>query len=1095
MELPFRNQAGTLARGDLRTFRVRGVPDSWDPARLESFLTDHENSTDITIRSLASEINGRTKTATVTFQNLLPPLQELRAEETRSFRLPKTNKNQPGRDEYLTLDHGFFGITTLYTPPPEDHKVDVIAISGLGGHAFGSFKEKGGDYMWLRDSLPYDLILQDTDIPMTRTMIYGYESKVSQSKNMQNLEDLATAFHTSLLALASNSTMRPIVFVAHSLGGLIIKQTLISLSKSTVEDDINLLQAVRGIAFFGVPNDGMDISSLIPMAGDGPNRFLLESINRINSQILTMQQREFYKALGEEGEAEIICFYETVESPTAQKDEHGDWRMNGPSKVLVTKSSATVCRPWENRPEYMCAIARTHSLMVKFGPQDHEYEKTFERLKGLTRRALSARNRIQRSTAKFLVPYNQNEDFVGRSQILRDLEERFSIGQRQRAVKLRSRISLYGLGGVGKTQIAIAYVYWLRETHPDISVFWVHGGNAERFRGGYSSIAQELNIPGRDDPQIDTLSLVKTWLEKNYQQRWLMVIDNADDTELFFGSQEGNDETTPSNSTVNEGASLGRYVPECAHGSILVTTRNKQAGLKLAQGKPPIEVDKLTDAEANMLMRAMMDDQEVDIGETAVLASRLEHLPLALAQAAAFVQENSITIGEYIKLLDDSDMALVDRLSEPFNTVGRDSETPRSVTATWIISFEMIEQQDSFTSNILSFIGLLDRQAIPKEFIAAYCFKTLPQELNAIDATKLTKSLGLLKAFSFISKDKGETVDMHRLVQLVTRKWLLVKGRMVKLAQHALKTVADAYPRGSFKSRDLCLRYLPHAKSVLSQDGTSANGARTARAKLLYNMAKYFSHEGYLKEAEQHQTQAITLLKVFKVEEHIMTLKSKHHLANIFGKQDRWKECEELAVQVMTASKRINGQEDSLTLKAASMLACAIRKQGRGKEAEELEVQVLETRKRVNGEEHAGTLTSISNLAMILMGQGQLKEAEELGIQALELSKRLRGLEHYHILTQTSQLARIFHRQGRLKESEALLVQGMEMSKRLRGEDHPQTLMMMHRLARTWKDAGRTNDAIALMQECLSMRQQRLGSDHPDIKSCLTYLGTWLEEI
>ncbi|KAL6406794.1 Protein SERAC1 [Ilyonectria robusta] len=870
MELPIRSQAGTLAR-DLRTFRVRGVPHSWDPDRLESFLTDHENSTGMTIRSLASEIDGRTKTATVTFQNLLPPLRDLRAGETRSFRLPKKNENLPGRYEYLTLDHGFFGISTLYAPPPEDRKVDVIAVSGLGGYAFGSFKEKGGDYMWLRDSLPYDLTLQDTNIPMARTMIYGYESKVSESTNMQNLEDLATAFHTSLLALASKPTMRPIIFVAHSLGGLIIKQTLISLSKSTVEDDINLLRAVRGIAFFGVPNDGMDISSLIPMAGDGPNRFLLESINRINSQILTMQQREFYKALGEEGEAEIICFYETVESPTAQKDEHGNWKMNGPPKVLVTKSSATVCRPWENRPEYICAIARTHSLMVKFGPQDHEYEKACERLKGLTRRALSSRNRFQRSTANFLVPYNQNEDFVGRSEILRDLEERLSIGQPQRAVKLRSRISLYGLGGVGKTQIAIAYVYWLRQTHPGISVFWVHGGNAERFRGGYSSIAQELNIPGRDDPQIDVLSLVKTWLEKNYQQRWLMVIDNADDIELFVGSQEGSDEITPSNSTVNKGASLGRYVPECAHGSILVTTRNKQVGLKLAQGKPPIEVDKLTDAEATMLMRALMDDQEVNIGETTVLASRLEKLPLALAQAAAFIQGNSITIGEYIKLLDDSDVALVDRLSEPFNTVGRDSETPRSLTATWIILFEMIEQQDSFTSNILSFISLLDRQAIPKEFITIYCFNAQPQGLNAIDAAKLTKSLGLLKAFSFITNEKNETVDMHRLVQLVTRKWLLVKGAMVGFAQHALKTVADAYPKRPFGSRLLCLKYLPHANSVLSQDGTRANGASTARARLLGSMVHYLSQEGYVKEAEQHQTQAIALLEVSKGEEHPTT--------------------------------------------------------------------------------------------------------------------------------------------------------------------------------------------------------------------------------
>lgn len=78
--------------------------------------------------------------------------------------------------------------------------------------------------MWLRDSLPYDLTFQDTNIPMVRTMIYGYESKVSESTNMQNLEDLATALHTSLLPLANKPTMRPIIFVAHSLGGLIIKQ-------------------------------------------------------------------------------------------------------------------------------------------------------------------------------------------------------------------------------------------------------------------------------------------------------------------------------------------------------------------------------------------------------------------------------------------------------------------------------------------------------------------------------------------------------------------------------------------------------------------------------------------------------------------------------------------------------------------------------------------------------------------------------------------------------------------------------------------------------------------------------------------------------
>jgi hypothetical protein len=93
----------------------------------------------------------------------------------------------------------------------------------------------------------------------------------------------------------------------------------VALSKSKNEDDQNLIKAVYGLVFFGVPHNGMDISSLIPMVGDRPNRFLVESIGHINSQILTIQQREFSTALGDRGCSEVFCFYETLKSPTAQK--------------------------------------------------------------------------------------------------------------------------------------------------------------------------------------------------------------------------------------------------------------------------------------------------------------------------------------------------------------------------------------------------------------------------------------------------------------------------------------------------------------------------------------------------------------------------------------------------------------------------------------------------------------------------------------------------------------------------------------------------------------------------------------------------------
>jgi len=170
--------------------------------------------------------------------------------------------------------------------------------------------------MWLRDSLPYDLISDTNGRPFTRVMIYGYESSIPRSKSIQNLEDLATSFRDSLLGL-SNASMRPIIIIAHSLGGLIVKQAVISLSKSKREDYRSLNRAIFGILFFGVPHDGMDVTTLIPMVGDGPNRFLIDSIRHTNSQILNIQQQEFHSALGHNSGSEIFCFFETLKSPTA----------------------------------------------------------------------------------------------------------------------------------------------------------------------------------------------------------------------------------------------------------------------------------------------------------------------------------------------------------------------------------------------------------------------------------------------------------------------------------------------------------------------------------------------------------------------------------------------------------------------------------------------------------------------------------------------------------------------------------------------------------------------------------------------------------
>ncbi|KAK4069551.1 uncharacterized protein Triagg1_6975 [Trichoderma aggressivum f. europaeum] len=363
------------------TFRVRGVPNDWDRDKLESFLIERDSPAGPVVKSLTKEFHGRSQTATVSFRN--------------TFQLPlrislPAPYGQFGQLQNLTLDHDFLSITSLFAPAHQNHNVDIVAISGLGGHAFGSFKERDGEHMWLRDALPHS-ITNESGEPIARIMVYGYESSLPNSDRFQNLEDLGTNLHSDLRTLIFDDSFKPIVFIAHSLGGLIVKQFLISLSKSKDEVDQKLRRAVYGIAFFGVPHDGMDIHSLIPMVGDGPNRFLLESIGSNNSQILSIQQREFSDALGDQGETEIVSFYETRFSPTALQDESGRWTMSGEPAVLVSKASATHCRPCENRPEHICAINRTHSEMVKFAQEDPEYNRVLGRIRSLAQRAITAR--------------------------------------------------------------------------------------------------------------------------------------------------------------------------------------------------------------------------------------------------------------------------------------------------------------------------------------------------------------------------------------------------------------------------------------------------------------------------------------------------------------------------------------------------------------------------------------------------------------------------------------------------------------------------------------------------------------------------------
>lgn len=170
------------------------------------------------------------------------------------------------------------------------------------------------------------------------------------------------------------------------------------------------------------------------------------------------------------------------------------------------------------------------------------------------------------------VPFSRDHDFVDRPDILEWIHEK--------CARPAARTALVGLGGVGKSQLAIQYSYQVRETSPQTWVFWVHGSTKARFEGAYKGIADRLELPGRNDPKVSVLQLVSDWLCDEANGRWTMVLNNVDNVEVFYPKQSrGQDSKSEHSSSIS--SPLAAYLPQSHNGSILITSRSKDAAAKL----------------------------------------------------------------------------------------------------------------------------------------------------------------------------------------------------------------------------------------------------------------------------------------------------------------------------------------------------------------------------------------------------------------------------------------------------------------------------------------------------------------------------------
>ncbi|KAK1533432.1 hypothetical protein CPAR01_10140 [Colletotrichum paranaense] len=376
-----------------QNFRIRGLPREYetraDVRVLIKEVLSLEPNASVIVHSLAiCPVKGDSRVATLRFN----PLPDCFSDRSRNeWVVSLTNEDDSDFKAPLIFDTHFSGFTPLQRTVDESCNVDVIAMSGLGGHAFGSFKERGGPFMWLRDALP-------SDFPNARILIYGYDTQLVQSRSFQNLSDLGRALQIDLRGIRTIVRMKEEIHEAHA----------------------SILDSISGFMFFGVPHQGLAIESLVPLVKNQPNRSLLESLNK-NSALLQRLEKEFNNVISAKRPS-IVSFYETEKSPTAI-EVNGKWELSGPSEVLVDVSSAT-CYSNQRHP-----IDRNHSEMVKYS---HGHDVFYRRVTTVTRELLgtTTQSRIgarspETGVDSFIILSDDNKDCL-RSLSFREQEYRYS---------------------------------------------------------------------------------------------------------------------------------------------------------------------------------------------------------------------------------------------------------------------------------------------------------------------------------------------------------------------------------------------------------------------------------------------------------------------------------------------------------------------------------------------------------------------------------------------------------------------------------------------------------------------------------------------
>jgi tetratricopeptide (TPR) repeat protein len=683
----------------------------------------------------------------------------------------------------------------------------------------------------------------------------------------------------------------------------------------------------------------------------------------------------------------------------------------------------------------------------------------------------------------------RNKNFTGREDLLANL--RASITGKMTAVVPQPH-ALHGLGGVGKTLMAVEYVYRYRHTY-DV-VWWIPSDQPFLVKTALAELAPYLGLPsaavsGIEDAARDVLDALR--LGKPYD-KWLLVFDNADQPEDLYD-----------------------VIPQDP-GHVLITSRNHRWE-SLVEA---VQVDVFRRVESvEFLMKRVrnaISEEEADS-----LAEQLGDLPLALEQAGALLFERGMSASEYLEQLSSRTSQLLSQ--------GRPVEYPVPMTAAWSVSVTNLSESLPEAVDLLRICAFFGSEPIPREAISKAPEGLRPEIAGLInDTIRLGRAVGELGRYALAKLDiPGRTIQVHRLVQKLVQDELSPEeqGRI----QHEVHLLLAAYDIGDPDENT----NWPAYGSLLGHLGPAkvADCWVSDVRDFAIRMLSYQTISGDYQSAQSVADDFIHKWSSESGFEHPHVIRAQLEKSNILREMGRYDEAAEVNTEVLATAGKVLGPDHEVTLFALRGSAADLRALGDFRAAVDRDDEALRRYEEKYGPSNPGTLRALNNLAVdyglmsdyrrarelyersysgwqmaekavkasmlnalnglarVVRLSGNFSEACDLGEDAYAIGQEALGPEHNWTLRTGKDLSIALRSNGEFEKAEELAVQIHERCVRQYGLRHPDTLAAAMCLSNLWRTTERLDDATALVVDTVARYTEIFRADHPFSLACMSNLA------